>query len=108
MTLRPLLTALTGCLLSATAIHAAEQSAGFVEEVQPLFETYCYSCHGPALQLANIRLDDLSADLIENRRDAEIWRNSLNKLRRGEMPPKGSPQPELEERNHAVAVIKAP
>ncbi len=97
----------TACFLSAGIASAAESSAAFIEEVQPLLKTYCFSCHGPDLQVANIRLDDLSANLVEDRRDAEIWRNTLHKLRRGEMPPKGSPQPGSAERDHVVGVLKA-
>lgn len=95
------------CSLSAGFASAAEASPDFIEEVRPLLKTYCFSCHGPDLQVANIRLDDLSANLVEDRRDAEIWRNTLHKLRRGEMPPKDSPQPGAEERNHVVGVLKA-
>jgi len=97
----------TACFLSAGTGSAAETSAAFIEEVQPLLKTYCFSCHGPDLQVANIRLDDLSANLVEDRRDAEIWRNTLHKLRRGEMPPKGSPQPGSEERAHVVGILQA-
>jgi mono/diheme cytochrome c family protein len=91
---------------SVGAEHVSAQTA-FADEVRPLLETYCYSCHGPTLQSGNIRLDQLSENLVEDRRDAEIWRNSLNKLRRGEMPPAGLPQPSSEERDHAISVLQA-
>ncbi|MBI1356809.1 MAG: DUF1592 domain-containing protein [Acidobacteria bacterium] len=94
------------CLVAVPGGRAAEPAA-FVGEVQPLLESYCYSCHGPALQLANLRLDDVPDDLVENRRAAEIWGNVLNKLRRGEMPPKGAPHPEAAERDQAIAVLRA-
>ena len=94
------------CLTSASAVWAADEAA-FADEVRPLLETYCYSCHGPAVQAANIRLDRLSTNLIDDRRDAEIWNNVLNKLRRGEMPPEGLPHPEQAQRDQAVAVLSA-
>lgn len=81
-------------------------SADFREQVQPLLENYCYSCHGPDLQAANLRVDNLSTDLIENRRDAGTWNNILNKLRRGEMPPKGLPQPDSAQRDQAIEILK--
>ena len=85
--------------------RAAEQSRS-VDEVRPLLKDYCYSCHGPDAQLANLRLDNLSSDILENRRATEIWRNILNKLRRGEMPPKGVPHPEPTQRDSAIAVLR--
>lgn len=91
----------------AFCIDQAGAQTPFADEVRPLLQTYCYSCHGPDLQLGNIRLDELSEDLVEDRRDAEIWRNTLNKLRRGEMPPAGVPHPSSEERDHAIAVLQA-
>ncbi len=85
---------------------AAEQIQS-VDQVRPLLKDYCHSCHGPAVQQANLRLDNLSADLVDDRRATEIWRNVLNKLRRGEMPPKGAPHPGPEQRDGAVAVLGA-
>jgi len=88
-------------------ISNAAEHVHSVDEVRPLLETYCLSCHGPAVQQANLRLDNLSADLIEDRRAAEVWRNVLNKLRRGEMPPKGVPHPGPEQKGGAIAVLEA-
>ena len=97
--------ALTALLWSIAGVAA--EAADFREQVQPLLKDYCYSCHGPDLQAANLRVDNLSADLIENRRDAGTWNNILNKLRRGEMPPQGLPQPESAEKDQAIAVLGA-
>ena len=47
-----------GIALSARGLPA--QAAGkvdFARDVQPLFRTYCYSCHGPTVQNNNFRLD---------------------------------------------------
>jgi len=90
------------CLLSVSPARGAD----FREQVRPLLKVYCYSCHGPELQAANLRVDNLSADLIENRRDAGTWNNVLNKLRRGEMPPEGLPQPEPEQKEQAIEVLR--
>ncbi len=87
-------------------IARAAEAPRPVEEVRPLLKDYCYSCHGPAVQLANLRVDDLSGNVAENRRTTEIWRNILNKVRRGEMPPKGSPHPDPAQRDNAIAVLR--
>ncbi len=107
MKLSPLFVAAAVFCWLSVGTGRVDAQTGFVAEVRPLLETYCYSCHGPDVQAANIRLDQLSEDLVEDRRDAELWRNSLNKLRRGEMPPAGMPQPGADERDHFVAVIQA-
>ncbi len=99
------LAAVAACCLSVAA-SAAEQDGRFADEVRPLLERYCYACHGPDVQQANIRLDQLSTDLVARRRDAELWRSSLNKLRRGDMPPKGFPQPEPELRDRVIATLQ--
>lgn len=87
-------------------ITRAAEPARSLDEVRPLLKDYCYSCHGPAVQLANLRLDDLSGNVAEDRRTTEIWRNILNRLRRGEMPPKGAPHPDLAQRENVVAVLR--
>ncbi|MDA1234826.1 MAG: DUF1592 domain-containing protein [Acidobacteria bacterium] len=102
----PFVAAVVLCLASASATHAAEETA-FADEVRSLLETFCYSCHGPAVQAANIRLDRLSTNLVDDRRDAEIWNNVLNKLRRGEMPPQGLPHPEQAQKDQTIAALSA-
>ncbi len=99
------ITAILVLQLGAGTARAAEQGHS-VDEVRPLLKDYCQSCHGPDVQLANLRVDNLSANVAENRRTTEIWRNILNRMRRGEMPPKGSPLPDTAQRDNAVAVLR--
>jgi len=93
-------------LLSLQFGAGAAEQVRSIDEVRPLLRDYCQSCHGPQVQLANLRVDNLSADIAENRRTTEIWRNILNRVRRGEMPPKGSPLPDATERDNAIAVLR--
>ena len=102
---RFVITALLSLQFGAGTARAAEQVRS-IDEVRPLLRDYCQSCHGPQVQLANLRVDNLSADIAENRRTTEIWRNILNRVRRGEMPPKGSPLPDATERDNAIAVLR--
>jgi hypothetical protein len=88
-------------------IGRAAEHAQPVDEVRPLLKDYCYSCHGPDVQLSNLRLDSLSNDITESRRATETWGNVLNRMRRGEMPPKGSPHPEPAHKDRAIAVLQA-
>lgn len=77
-------------------------TADFREQVSPILERRCVVCHGPNLQSAGLRVDALSTDMIEDRRSAETWRDILNALNRGEMPPKGAAPLTSEERETVV------
>jgi hypothetical protein len=66
----PMLVALSNLLLasepnaSQAALSlppAATGSVNFAKDVEPVFESHCYSCHGPKKQESGLRLDD--ADL---------------------------------------------
>ena len=70
----------------------------FANEIAPILETHCVRCHGPETQEAQIRLDNLSTDLISNRAAAENWHEVLNVLNAGEMPPEDELQPSADQR----------
>ncbi|MFT4692741.1 MAG: hypothetical protein ACI9OD_004980 [Limisphaerales bacterium] len=68
------------------------------EPVRAVFEARCFKCHGPEKQKGKLRLDSLSADLINDRAAAETWRDVRAAINLGEMPPKEATQFEPEER----------
>src|SRR5689334_19093395 len=39
------------------ADSASARKVDFVREIQPLLERSCFSCHGPKVQMAGLRLD---------------------------------------------------
>src|SRR6476620_7502209 len=53
------LEAQTGGRLPGSASHEVE----YERDVRPIFQEKCYGCHGPALQMNGLRLDDRSAAL---------------------------------------------
>ncbi len=53
---------------------------------------YCYECHGPQKQKADLRLDTLKPD------DLATWQSVLDQLRLGEMPPPKRDQPDAAEK----------
>ena len=55
-------------------------------------ENYCTKCHGPEKQKADLRLDTLSREITDSG-VAEHWREVLNVLNLGEMPPEDEPRP---------------
>lgn len=52
----------------------------------------CQKCHGPDKQKADLRLDTLSLEITDSD-VAEHWREVLNVLNLGEMPPEDEPMP---------------
>src|SRR3954468_13635571 len=42
---------------------AADRPVDFVKDIQPLFQSRCYDCHGPRKQKAELRFDAKSAAL---------------------------------------------
>jgi mono/diheme cytochrome c family protein len=50
-------TFLLACLGLTLGVLPAASPADFERDIRPIFETHCYSCHGPANQLSELRLD---------------------------------------------------
>ena len=63
--------------------------------MQPFLSKNCYSCHNSKLKTADL---DLEAE-----KTGEVWSRVLEKIRNGEMPPKGLPRPDAAQ---AAAVTK--
>ena len=76
--------------LGASVISASE-TPDPVPPQRQFLGNFCVKCHGVETQEGNIRLDNLTDDMtIEGTR----WAVTLDKVRRGEMPPKDAkPQP---------------
>ncbi len=72
-----------------TRVSAGEKPVDFKTEVWPILKSHCVRCHGPKVQESRVRLDNLSTDLVNDRAAAEYWREVLNVLNAGEMPPDG-------------------
>lgn len=87
-------------LLSANALQADEEATAahdtireeFLRTAQPFLREFCVSCHGPDVTKGSLRLDQLDTDLSQPS-NHERWRQILNRVRSGEMPPPGNAQP---------------
>ena len=87
------LTAALVVLFSATNVSSARaDDTVYRDRVLPILETRCGHCHGADVQEAEIRFDQLSTDLFGNRAAAQKWREALNAINAGEMPPEDEPQ----------------
>ena len=80
--------------LSAAGLLLAADStpAAFSQSVLPLLTTTCSGCHNEKLTSGGLNLAPYSAfsSIAEHRED---WEKILQKVRSGEMPPKGLPRP---------------
>lgn len=75
-------------LLFLPAVCAADEP--FAKAVAPFVQTHCVGCHGPDLQEAGVRLDQLDGVKADNR---TLWTMVHGKIASGEMPPKANPRP---------------
>lgn len=102
-------------LLFCMAIHllalgvpalAASLEDGFQSVVQPYVQKYCIECHTtekPKGELDFTKFNN-AGEVVESFRR---WENIIDFIRKGEMPPKESAQPSIDESNAAVAAIHA-
>lgn len=84
--------------LFALVLPCAAAKPSFQNDVKPLLQRYCVSCHGPEKVKADLRIDRLNPDLVKGG-DAEHWEEVLNNLNIGDMPPEDEAQPTPAERD---------
>ncbi len=94
-------------LFGSPALAAAASESAFRNTVAPVLERRCAACHGAQTQNAGVRLDNLSPDLLNDRRAAETWHDALNAVNKGQMPPRGAPQLTPAERSAVVDWLTA-
>lgn len=94
---------ITGLLFTALSVNAA--SSEFKKGAIPFMEKHCYECHGGKRTKGDLNLKEIKDDrkILE---DHKLWRNVLQQVNTGEMPPKKhDPKPspeELENFNQAL------
>ncbi len=92
-------------LVSSSNAFGQDLPASFKDKVKPLLENHCTDCHGPTLQKANLRLDNLQPNLRDERSLA-IWTTVHDKLVAGEMPPKKRERPPQDELRSATTWLQ--
>jgi cytochrome c553 len=70
-----------------------QNHAAFDKSIQPFLAQNCYACHNAQLKSGNLNLEKYQTAAAVTQ-DRETWERILQKLRAGEMPPKGMPRPE--------------
>jgi len=92
-----------GVVLLGAAV--AGRGPEFADTVAPLIRQNCLACHNAKLVTAGLDLERmLEAGAAGS---PEIWEKVLEKLRAGEMPPKGRPRPDPEALSGALAWLEA-
>jgi len=87
-------------LLSTPALQADETETAtrntvredFSRTAQPFLREFCVPCHNSDITKGNVRFDLLDTDVSQHS-NHERWRQILNRVRSGEMPPPGNSQP---------------
>src|SRR5262245_12047156 len=92
------LTLLAG--IEPTALRAGELVP--FERVAPLFKEYCHKCHGIEKAKGKLRIDRLDPDFVKGN-DGDHWRDVLDRLNFGDMPPAKEPALKKEDRELMTA-----
>ena len=73
--------------------QVATAPKGYEQIAKPFLTQHCLGCHGPATTKAGYRVDligtDFSAATV-----AEHWKEVIDRINAGEMPPKDNPRPD--------------
>jgi hypothetical protein len=65
---------------------------------------YCATCHSDRLKTAGLSLEKM--DLAHPSNTAEVWEKVIQKLRLGQMPPQGAPQPDVSARQDLISWLE--
>jgi mono/diheme cytochrome c family protein len=87
--------ALLAVVAAGAPLFAAEPrgAAAFRQEVAPILEQYCFSCHNSNLKRGGVAFDQFEPNpgFLE---DHDLWWKALKMLRAGLMPPRNKPRPD--------------
>ena len=85
---------------------AESGSDSYQTRIRPYLAKYCFQCHGPKQQKADLRLDTLDPDMVSGS-DTDMWQEVLDLTNVSEMPPEEVKQPSDEERQSMVDALTA-
>ena len=66
--------------------------SSFEKTVEPFLKTNCFLCHNAKLKVGGLSLESYT-NAREALKDRDVWEKVIQKLRSGQMPPKGRPAP---------------
>ena len=82
-------------LLLTGPLQASDFEHEFTSMVRPFLQQNCYHCHDQDRAKAGFRVDNLTADFFSGS-NAEHWKEAMDRMNLGEMPPEDEIQPEIE------------
>lgn len=94
-------TLLLAGLLGATAARAA---APDLEQHRDFLDRYCAGCHNATDWAGSVAFDTLQLDDVGG--DAQVWEETVRRLRGSLMPPPGEPQPDATSRKAFIASLE--
>jgi hypothetical protein len=69
---------------------------GYQESARPFIEKHCLQCHGAKKAKAGFRIDLIGADFTKPT-VAEHWKEVIDRINAGEMPPRSNPRPDVKQ-----------
>ncbi len=95
-----------GALLAiiVSLISPEVEAQNLDQQISPFLKKYCFKCHGAEKQKGDYRFDTLTGD-FDKIETLETWQTILDQLNLGEMPPKKSLQPSVEETSKAALFL---
>jgi hypothetical protein len=84
---------MNAALLILTLLPGADPSPEFARDVQPFLVKHCYSCHDAKKARAGFRIDQLGTDFLAGK-TADVWKEVIDQINSGAMPPKSEPRPD--------------
>jgi mono/diheme cytochrome c family protein len=88
----PVAAAVLAWLAVAEFVQAGDAN-GYEEVARPFLQQHCVGCHGAKKALAGFRIDQLGVD-FSVARVGDQWKEVLDRLHAGAMPPEGRPRPD--------------
>ncbi len=89
---------------STATVGSPSEVPGYAERVKPFIEQHCLQCHGAKSAKAGFRIDQLSAD-VSAPSVAEQWKEVIDRINAGEMPPEGRPRPDARQASALVGWV---
>ena len=89
---------------AVTPENLAKAADEFTHVILPFVQQNCYACHGNGKNKGGLKLDDyLQAEKVGQR--PAVWEKILDRVRSGEMPPKGAPKADPEQKELALVAM---
>ena len=76
--------------------RASAATTGYAETAKPFIAQHCLACHGAKLAKAGYRIDRLGTDFIAPS-VAGQWKEVIDRINAGEMPPEGRTRPDAKQ-----------